>query len=263
MCNDTDSSMDSFASHSLWHNWAPKHKNGDEPIQADQTFHPGPESFQTDSCTVPAYRGDSAIDMNSQETNVWSAPDWEARELHEDVTKISAYTRDTMMIENTTSVYDEQVTYIDPRQTLIHSSGNATGVTPQSSFQRPTFLSTGGLLSARGNTSIASTSNTLRSGTKGQQPISSPVMPIEPLENRTCSNLDQDGLAEGLKKRTRRTRLPRDAVERFREWFNEHDKYPYPSVDDTAALASETGTTTKQVRAWFSNTRTRRQQQGT
>ncbi|KAF2097610.1 hypothetical protein NA57DRAFT_77863 [Rhizodiscina lignyota] len=55
----------------------------------------------------------------------------------------------------------------------------------------------------------------------------------------------------------KRPRLEKGAKTVLVDWFNAHDKYPYPSTADLHALSSKTGLSLKQLRTWFTNRRAR------
>lgn len=52
------------------------------------------------------------------------------------------------------------------------------------------------------------------------------------------------------------------AVNVLKCWFDEHHHNPYPSKDEKASLAAETGLTVGQVTTWFANSRRRRKNRG-
>lgn len=55
----------------------------------------------------------------------------------------------------------------------------------------------------------------------------------------------------------RRGNLPKEATDRFREWFERHYEHPYPTDEEKRTLAAETGTAVAQITNWFINHRKR------
>lgn len=57
-----------------------------------------------------------------------------------------------------------------------------------------------------------------------------------------------------------RRRFSRKGAKLLRDWFHQHQEWPYPTPEQKAELAHETGFTGKQVSDWFTNARRRRKQ---
>lgn len=55
-------------------------------------------------------------------------------------------------------------------------------------------------------------------------------------------------------------RFSRKGAKLLRDWFHQHQEWPYPTPEQKAELARETGFTGKQVSDWFTNARRRRKQ---
>lgn len=55
-------------------------------------------------------------------------------------------------------------------------------------------------------------------------------------------------------------RFSRKGAKLLRDWFHQHQEWPYPTQEQKTELARETGFTGKQVSDWFTNARRRRKQ---
>uniref|UniRef100_A0A7S0EA44 Homeobox domain-containing protein n=1 Tax=Hanusia phi TaxID=3032 RepID=A0A7S0EA44_9CRYP len=58
--------------------------------------------------------------------------------------------------------------------------------------------------------------------------------------------------------RSGKRNLSKDVVTKLKEWFREHEDWPYPNDDEQAKLAEQTGVPMKTVNTWFINARKRR-----
>ncbi|CAH8337405.1 unnamed protein product [Eruca vesicaria subsp. sativa] len=58
-------------------------------------------------------------------------------------------------------------------------------------------------------------------------------------------------------KKKKKGKLPREARQALLDWWNVHNKWPYPTEADKIALAEETGLDQKQINNWFINQRKR------
>lgn len=58
-------------------------------------------------------------------------------------------------------------------------------------------------------------------------------------------------------KKKKKGKLPKEARETLLQWWNLHDKWPYPTEGDKISLAETTGLDQKQINNWFINQRKR------
>jgi hypothetical protein len=58
-------------------------------------------------------------------------------------------------------------------------------------------------------------------------------------------------------KKKKKGKLPREARQALLDWWNVHNKWPYPTEGDKISLAEETGLDQKQINNWFINQRKR------
>ncbi|XP_030545111.1 homeobox protein knotted-1-like 6 [Rhodamnia argentea] len=58
-------------------------------------------------------------------------------------------------------------------------------------------------------------------------------------------------------KKKKKGKLPKEARQTLLEWWNVHNKWPYPTEADKIALAKSTGLDQKQINNWFINQRKR------
>ncbi|GAB2220471.1 hypothetical protein Drorol1_Dr00008123 [Drosera rotundifolia] len=58
-------------------------------------------------------------------------------------------------------------------------------------------------------------------------------------------------------KKKKKGKLPRDARQALLDWWNLHDKWPYPTEADKISLAESTGLDQRQINNWFINQRKR------
>mmetsp|Transcript_33850 Transcript_33850/g.52717 ORF Transcript_33850/g.52717 Transcript_33850/m.52717 type:complete len:263 (+) Transcript_33850:141-929(+) len=66
-----------------------------------------------------------------------------------------------------------------------------------------------------------------------------------------------DELQKECVNKRRRANLPDKAVQIFKEWFRNHNDYPYPTEQEKASLAKKAGVNEVQVSNWFINVRKR------
>ncbi|CAL9152788.1 unnamed protein product [Musa hybrid cultivar] len=59
------------------------------------------------------------------------------------------------------------------------------------------------------------------------------------------------------KKKKKKEKLPKEAIEKLLSWWELHYKWPYPSESEKRALAESTGLDQKQISNWFINQRKR------
>ncbi|KAK6116528.1 hypothetical protein DH2020_049733 [Rehmannia glutinosa] len=62
---------------------------------------------------------------------------------------------------------------------------------------------------------------------------------------------------EFLKRKKKKGKLPKEAIQVLLEWWNVHYKWPYPKEADKISLAEMTGLDQKQINNWFINQRKR------
>ncbi|RZS17243.1 hypothetical protein BHM03_00049356 [Ensete ventricosum] len=59
------------------------------------------------------------------------------------------------------------------------------------------------------------------------------------------------------RKKKKKGKLPREAIEKLLSWWELHYKWPYPTESEKRALAESTGLEQKQINNWFINQRKR------
>nr|AEO14150.1 KNAT2/6 protein [Eschscholzia californica subsp. californica] len=64
-------------------------------------------------------------------------------------------------------------------------------------------------------------------------------------------------LKQEFSKKKKKGKLPKDARQILFDWWNVHNKWPYPTEADKIALAESTGLDQKQINNWFINQRKR------
>ncbi|CAD7704519.1 unnamed protein product [Ostreobium quekettii] len=64
-------------------------------------------------------------------------------------------------------------------------------------------------------------------------------------------------LRDEFQRKKKKGKLPTVATDRLRAWWTEHMSWPYPSEDDKAELAKDSGLNTTQINNWFINQRKR------
>ncbi|EFJ10744.1 KNOX transcription factor [Selaginella moellendorffii] len=65
------------------------------------------------------------------------------------------------------------------------------------------------------------------------------------------------GLKQEFLKKKKKGKLPKHSTEKLYEWWEAHIKWPYPSEQEKANLATDTGLDQKQINNWFINQRKR------
>ncbi|PIM97146.1 hypothetical protein CDL12_30387 [Handroanthus impetiginosus] len=64
-------------------------------------------------------------------------------------------------------------------------------------------------------------------------------------------------IREEILRKRRAGKLPGDTTAALKAWWQSHSKWPYPTEEDKARLAQETGLQLKQINNWFINQRKR------
>jgi hypothetical protein len=59
------------------------------------------------------------------------------------------------------------------------------------------------------------------------------------------------------KMKRRRGHFPKATTDLLKQWLFEHLEHPYPTEEEKAVLAEDTGLTVKQINYWFTNSRRR------
>jgi len=79
---------------------------------------------------------------------------------------------------------------------------------------------------------------------------------LSPASNTMAATAPQNSDQE-LARKKRRGNLPKSATNLLKKWLYDHLLHPYPSEEEKAALASQTGLSLNQICNWFINARRR------
>jgi len=106
--------------------------------------------------------------------------------------------------------------------------------------------------------STANSSSTSYSTASSRNLRGGPSMPASSY-SRPVSNFSSCSGGDGKKgkKKKRRGHFPKATTDLLKQWLFEHLDHPYPTEEEKAMLAEDTGLSVKQINYWFTNSRRR------